>query len=190
MRSSNQAVNWNNSIIADIEGNRYTFKKMPDDNYWMTANLNLNIAGSYCYNNDSANCKEYGRLYIWEAAVKGCQLLGEEWRLPTENEWRELARHYGGVRQDSEDNGADAFKALLINGISGFNAVLGGSRNLDSSFARLEGHGLYWSGTEGEVNRIIFYNFGKGSQILNRHPDGEKERAFSVRCIKSNDGLK
>lgn len=59
MRSSNQAVNWNNSIIAGIEGNRYTFKKKPDDHYWMTANLNLNIAGSYCYNNDSANCKEY-----------------------------------------------------------------------------------------------------------------------------------
>ncbi len=30
---------------------------------WMAENLNYEIADSYCYNNDTSNCKKYGHLY-------------------------------------------------------------------------------------------------------------------------------
>lgn len=170
------------SILKDGDGNKYTLKIMPDDNLWITANLNANIPNSYCYEDMATNGERYGRLYTWESGQKGCALLGEAWRLPTDDEWRKLVSYYGGVREDSDDNGATAYKALLGGGYAGFNAVLGGSRDLDGSYARREGHGLYWTATESDNDKAWFYNFGRGSQILNR--DGEKTRAFSVRCVK------
>jgi len=41
-----------------------------------------------------ANCKKHGRLYTWEAAKKGCQLIG--WRLPSEEDWNSLITFAGG----------------------------------------------------------------------------------------------
>jgi len=46
----------------------------PDSNYhgetvvignqtWMKKNLNYAVSGSVCYENDTANCAKYGRLY-------------------------------------------------------------------------------------------------------------------------------
>ena len=39
-----------------------------------------------------------------------------------------MAKHYGGIRDDSDDSGKAAYKALLIGGGSGFDALLGGGR--------------------------------------------------------------
>nr|WP_244831644.1 hypothetical protein [Candidatus Vampirococcus lugosii] len=30
---------------------------------------------SWCYDDDSANCEKYGRLYNWDAAMTVCQQL-------------------------------------------------------------------------------------------------------------------
>src|SRR5215472_18750711 len=68
------------------------------------------------------------RAYTWESARRGCQSLGDGWGLPTNDEWREMAKHYGGIRDDSDDSGKAAYKALLIGGGSGFDALLGGGR--------------------------------------------------------------
>ena len=32
-----------------------------------------------------------------------CQSLGGGWRLPTDDEWRQMAKRYGGVSDDSAD---------------------------------------------------------------------------------------
>jgi hypothetical protein len=37
-----------------------------------------------------------------------------------------------------------------------------------------------------DVDGSYCYNFGKGSLMLNRHRDGEKPRAFAVRCIRDD----
>ncbi|WP_173475587.1 FISUMP domain-containing protein [Fibrobacter succinogenes] len=39
---------------------------------WMARNLNRDIGGSFCYDNDSLNCEKYGRLYTWKAAQNAC----------------------------------------------------------------------------------------------------------------------
>ena len=70
------------------------------------------------------HCRRYGRWYTWEAAHRGGRLLGDEWRLPTDDDWRQLSRHFGGVHDDSEDRASAAYHALLIEGRSGFNALL------------------------------------------------------------------
>ena len=106
---------------------------------------------SYCYEDAEQNCRRYGRLYTWESARRGCQSLGDGWRLPTDDEWRQMAKRYGGVSEDSDDKGKAAYKALLAGGSSGFNAVLGGGRSDDGQYARLEAHGFYWTASENDA---------------------------------------
>ena len=159
-------------------------KRMADGKLWTTRNLNIENAWSYCYEDTERNCRQYGRLYTWESARRGCQSLGDGWRLPTDDEWRQMAKKYGGVSADSDEGGKAAYKALLIGGESGFNAVLGGGRGEDGQYARLEAHGFYWSTSETEPGSACFYNFGRGGLALHRQASGEKQRAFSVRCVR------
>ncbi|MGN7722130.1 FISUMP domain-containing protein [Chitinophaga sp. 22620] len=170
--------------IKDRDGNSYPVKIMPDNKEWMTANLNLHIPGAYCYENSGQQCREYGRLYTWKVAQEACRLLGEGWRLPSNEEWQQLGKSFGGVRDDSEDGGKAAYQALIPGGISGFNIVYGGGRDTTGSYARGGAHGFYWTATESDSAHAWFYNFGKNGKIMNRHHDGEKEQAISVRCIR------
>jgi uncharacterized protein (TIGR02145 family) len=158
-------------------------RRMADGKEWTTANLSVNASPSYCYDDAERNCDRYGRLYPWESAQRVCQWLGDGWRLPTDDEWRQLAKRYGGVSDDSADKGRAAFTALLSGGTSGFNAVLGGNRS-NGQYARLEAHGFYWTASDNNPASAPFYNFGQNGQALHRQPEGEKQMAVSVRCIK------
>jgi uncharacterized protein (TIGR02145 family) len=157
-------------------------KRMADGKQWMTENLNVKTVPSYCYEDAESNCRRYGRLYTWESARRVCQSLGDGWRLPTDDEWRQMAKHYGGVSADADDKGKAAYKALLAGGSSGFNALLGGGRSDDGQYARLEAHGFYWTASEIDPTIGWSYNFGKGGQALHRQSGLEKQRAFSVGC--------
>ena len=86
--------------------------------------------------------------------------------------------------QDSTAIRKGAFKTLLSTGTSGFNALLGGGRDPNGQYARLDAHGFYWTVTETDSATAKFYNFAKGSQTLYQQDEGEKVRAFSVRCVK------
>ena len=169
--------------LRDRDGNIYTIKIMPDNKTWMTSNLNINIPGSFCYENAGRNCEQYGRLYTWKLAQEGCDMLGEGWHLPTNEEWQQMAKHYGGVRGDSDNGGKAAFHALIKGGNSGFDVLFGGARFPDGYSSR-EAHGFFWSATETDTATAWFYNFGKNGKIMNGHEDGERGTAISVRCIR------
>jgi uncharacterized protein (TIGR02145 family) len=157
---------------------------MADGKQWTTDNLNVGSPSSYCYGDAELNCRRYGRLYTWEAAQLGCHSLGDGWRLPTDGEWRQMAKRYGGVREDSTDTGHAAYTTLLASGSSGFNALLGGNRTDDGHYERLQAHGFYWTATETDAATSVFYNFGQGGLSLNRQPQGSKRMALSVRCVR------
>jgi uncharacterized protein (TIGR02145 family) len=161
------------------------FKRMPDGKEWTTANLDVEIDGSYCYGDAELNCRRYGRLYTWDAAQRACQSRPGGWRLPTNDEWQRLASHYGGLMEESDAGGKATYAALVTGGSAGFNALLGGSRlSADEPYSRLEAHGLYWTASESGANTAWFYNFGKGGQSLNRHRAGAKQMAISLRCVR------
>jgi uncharacterized protein (TIGR02145 family) len=162
----------------------YSTRRMADGKEWTTQNLEINTVPSYCYEDSDLNCRRYGRLYTWESARRVCQSLGDRWRLPTDDEWRLMAKQYGGVSEDSDDKGKAAYKALLVGGSSGFNAVLGGGRSVDGQYARKEAHGFYWTASKTDSSSGWFYNFAQGSQGLHRQSGGEKHGAFSVRCVR------
>ena len=158
-------------------------KRMPDGKDWTVENLSINAGRNYCYEDSELNCRRYGRLYTWDSAQRACRSLGKEWRLPTDEEWRRLARHFGGVSQDSSDHGRGAYAAMLAGGRSGFSALLGGGR-VDGEYDRLEAHGFYWTKSKSDPEGAWFYNFGKGNEALYRQSGGGKEMAISVRCVR------
>ena len=158
---------------------------MPDGKLWMTENLAVPATPSYCYDDSAKQCAKYGRLYTWASAQQACRSVGNGWRLPTNEEWYALAKHYGGLREETADLGKAAYTALIAGGSSGFNAVLGGGRTDKSGeYLRADAHGFYWTASEAGPDTAHFYNFGTNQQSLGRHSAGEKLRAFSVRCVK------
>jgi len=169
----------NGRLLHDSDGNSYTVKVMSDGRTWTTTNLRLALPGSYCHGDAASECLRFGRLYTWASAVQVCTRLGTGWRLPTDDEWRQLAKAYGGLLGDSE---GPASTDLLTGRPSGFNAVLGGNREAGGSYARLDEHGFYWTATESDNAHAWFYNFGRLG--LNRHRGGHKSMAVSVRCIE------
>ena len=158
-------------------------KRMADGKEWTTDNLNVNVDPSFCYDDAEQNCRRYGRMYTWASAQRACQSLGSDWRLPTDDEWRQMAKRYGGVSIDSADEGKAAFTALVSGGSSGFNAVFGGNR-LGGKFERLEAHGLYWTASDNDSTTAPMYNFGKNGGALHRQPQPQKQMAVSVRCVR------
>lgn len=158
-------------------------QRMADGMQWMTRNLSWEAPGSYCYGDDAANCARYGRLYTWVAAQRACAALGAGWRLPSDAEWRRLAKAYGGVSADAEDQGKGAYAALMRGGATGFDAVLGGNREGTGGYARGEAHGFYWTATE-DTAGVIYYNFAGGGRALHRQDGGDRARAFAVRCVR------
>ena len=178
------------TILVDREGNKYPVKVLAGGKVWMTANLKLNFPNSFCYDNNSRNCDQYGRLYQWESARQACKTLGNGWQLPGKIDWQELSNIYGGGGSDSIRTRKEAYHSLLPAGKSGFDVVLGGGRGPDGDFARIDAHGFYWMSTESDSLTAEFANFAKSSQALYLQDDGEKTRAFSVRCVKNKAGLK
>lgn len=172
------------TVVVDADGNRYPIKKMLDGKLWMAANLKVNTLDSYCYENVKENCEQFGRLYTWDSAQKGCRLLGEDWRLPTNDEWQQLTMDYG-LPGDSIDYRKTAYKALLDGGDAQFNTLMGGGRYADGRYARLNAHAFFWTATERDNSTAWLYNFGAGGKFINRHNDGNKSMALSVRCIKN-----
>src|SRR5687768_10163255 len=66
--------------VTDKYGATYPVRVMKDGKQWLAQNLNINIAGSYCYNDSVVNCSSYGRLYTWASAREACSMLGEQWQ--------------------------------------------------------------------------------------------------------------
>ena len=159
--------------------------RMADGKEWTARNLDVVVEPSYCYDGVEDNCRRYGRLYTWASAQRVCAIFGPGWRLPSNEEWRELGRRYGGIRQDSADLGRAAYEAIKEGGSSGFEMLLGGGRNPDGTYARGEAHGFVWSSSETDATHAWMYNLGKNGQSFGHHADVEKSRAVSVRCVRN-----
>jgi len=164
------------------DGNVYRTVKIGNQ-VWMAENLNYSIDGSWCYDNDDANGKKYGRLYTWNAAKAACPA---GWRLPTRQEWDKLVLTVGGSSIAGKKlKAADGWKEGGGNGADeyGFSARPGGYRGYGSSSFFGGGEcGDWWTATELNGSyvycRDVYYNCDYVKEGYNHNSSG-----LSVRCV-------
>jgi uncharacterized protein (TIGR02145 family) len=164
-------------LLSDPQGNVYRTIDIGRQR-WMAANLLLEVGqGSYCYNDDSLQCKAMGRLYTWSAArAAASQIPG--WHLPSREDWRELIAYCGG---DS------AGYPVLVSPGTGFNPQWAGVRTSDTEFRGAEFRGVnYWSSSSADTNETFAYSVAILSRMRIISPHNyPKENACSVRLLRN-----
>lgn len=173
----------------DYKGQTYDFKKMSDGKIWMAENLNVEVQGSWCYNNDPAYCKKYGRFYSLAGAEKACP---PGWRLPTDSDWWGMMSKYGTVYNDYENQtinkssnaGKDVYYNLILNGSSQFDALFAGYRNHATGSFFMEGQtATFVTATKARHSDVFSYNFDKRKKQVSRGM-GNRELGRSCRCVR------
>lgn len=188
-------VSINDVILRDKRDGREYNTVTVNGVAWMAENLDYETSGSWCYDDDPANCNRYGRLYTLATAKTACP---EGWRLPTGDEWEALLTAFGGYFANGPGEigyPERAFLALIEGGKSGFNAQFGGFRYLDGedqtvTFDALNDYGYYWSSTDykvGNSNYLKTYAFSKRNNFVIGDSDSLETGilfGFSCRCVK------
>jgi len=186
---------------------------------WLKENLNVGtlIPGGdemedngeiekYCYDNDQANCNQYGGLYQWDEMMQyenqpGSQgICPEFWHIPTDEEWKILEGAadslYGigdTIWNETFYRGYNAGLNLKstsgwnnnINGLDlyGFQAFPGGLRMTDGSFNGLLFRGYWGTSIESSDSETwrhyLAFNFDTAG-----HSTFSKSAGRAVRCLK------
>lgn len=164
----------------------------------------------YNYNNDTAYGTVYGKLYQWQVAMNGAAssdaipsgvqgVCPTGWHLPGDTEWKQLEINLGMSQTQADSagwRGTNEGGQLKETGTihwfntnigatnsTGFDALPGGLRNTNGSFAFAGNDGNWWSATE------ITANIGRLRHLNNMearvYRDVKyKSYGFSVRCAK------
>ncbi|MFN0213154.1 MAG: FISUMP domain-containing protein [Saprospiraceae bacterium] len=155
------------------DGKQYT-KIQAGGRIWLAANLDYATQnGSWYYDNNHANGPAYGRLYTWEAANQACAALGQPWRLPKKQDWKDLVVYWG-------DN---AYSALIEGGSSGFSARISGYRQANGQFNGLYSLSGFWSLTPYDNSSAWCFMFNSNEQQA-RMFHYDKSLGFSCRCVR------
>lgn len=164
---------------------------------WMTKNMNIGEwvktwdgqthrkAGiqKFAYEDQQANAEVYGGLYTWWEAMFGENTTGikyvkgswtqiqgicpDGWHIPSEAEWNMLA-------------GNSLWQ--LIQGM-----LSGGYRSPDGRFSKAGTYGYWWLSTSMSSTEAygLELNMSAKKKYKLIKKNGEKERGFSVRCIRN-----
>jgi uncharacterized protein (TIGR02145 family) len=174
---------------------------------WMAENLHYKTPNSsWCYDNDTNNCKRYGLLYTYEMAAESCP---SGWHLPTRSEWDTLINYLGGKEiagsklksnsfwlskhdsisgyahvTDCKHKDADTKHDSIKINSSNFNGLPGGGHYSGNIFDYKGEYGIWWTATEyNQYNAYYFslFDTSTGAAVLfySIHSSG-----FSVRCVK------
>ncbi len=207
-------------MVTDIDGNVYRTIKIGSQ-WWMAENLKVTKyrngeaielvtdlsqweslnTGAYCnYNNDTSYVSTCGRLYNWHAVNGSQNIAPVGWRVPTDDEWKELEKYLGMSQSEADDEGwrgTDEGGKLKESGTShwespndgatnssGFSGLPGGARYLnDVNYVYIDYATVYWSSSEYNSSkawrRFLSHNF----PLIARSGD-DKRNGFSVRCIR------
>lgn len=166
-----------NYRVDPRDGKMYKLEKIGSQ-LWMAENLLYETPNSYCYDDNADNCKKYGRLYEWDAAMEACP---KGWHLPSKYEWNELfyeiVKNKGKALKSTSDwlrdgNGSDDY---------GLNVLPAGYK--DSEYRSLGDIARFWTSTDdhGYTAFLVRIEALKDDAYLNEEV---KYNANSVRCLK------
>jgi len=194
--------------VTDVDGNVYQTVRIGNQ-IWMTENLRVTRyyngdpiplvtdgsvwadlqTGARCsYNNNETNADTYGYLYNWQAVNDSRNIAPSGWRVPTVDDWHDLAVYLGGslvAGGKMKETGTSHWRAPNRDATneSGFTALPGGSRTYNGNFCDVGYFAVFWSATEcgggGIWTESLYYN---SSCISRTNPS--KEHGFSVRLIR------
>lgn len=128
-----------------------------DGNTWMSVNLSYDSPKSICYNNNTINCDNHGRMYLWSDAKTACP---SGWRLPTPKEWISVFE--------------SSIVDLRLSGTSGYRS---GSGNV---FKGLGYEMKLWA----DGMKVLYYVNQSNTYSIE---SGRKSDANYVRCIQKSN---
>lgn len=201
--------NADENTLTDLrDGQIYRIVKI-DSQIWMAENLNYEVESSWCYDNDTANCAKYGRLYTWAAAMdsvgtwstngkecgynKTCSptspvrgVCPKGWHLPGIGEFfDELITVVGG----SSTAGSKLKSATGWNDNGNgtdtysFSALPAGIRYSDGDFSSVGKNAFFWSSSANDsvsAYTVSLIDYNDGAGL----GFSGKYSGISVRCLK------
>ena len=205
--------------VTDIDGNTYRTVKIGDQ-WWMAENLivthycngdpipnisadawwNNTTTGAYCnYYNSSLNSINYGSLYNWYAVKDSRKIAPQDWRVPTDEEWKELEMFLGMSQTDADAEGwrgVEEGGKLKETGTlywyapntgatneTGFSARASGYRDIDGFFLHQGRRAGFWTSSQYmDTTAWSRYLYHDNSAILRQFE--LKQNGFSIRCIR------
>jgi len=176
------------------------------DQVWMAENLNYDVSGSKCYDDDPANCAKYGRLYAWVTAMalpdscnhSSCSIGASHqgicpsgWHISSDDEWTTLKNFVGTnpvtkLKSTSDwsynGNGKDTygFAALPSGYAGGFNGP--GS---DKWFSGVGISGGWWTASEYENLFVYVWSMIYGNENFIREDYSKDYNLYSIRCVQN-----
>ncbi len=172
------------SFIDNRDGQTYPFKQIGSQ-IWMTKNLNYDVTGSWCYDNNAGNCSFYGRLYDWNTAIA---VAPPGWHIPSDEEWETLISFLGGesvAGSAMKETGTLYWQSpnLGATNSSEFTALPSGMRNQVATFSSLGINGMMWSSTEKNLSES--YGCYLGNEYTSAYRvSSNKLWGMSIRCVK------
>lgn len=159
---------------------------------WTARNVDTEVEGSFCYNDNSDLCDAFGRLYTWNTALKVCP---PGFRLPSVDEYMSLLEEAGNVLKAN-----DIFKSRVgwregLNGYDEFGfAVFPGGARIKGKYKGFDkekgGEAAYFwtktSGNEKKAMALVFKLEQEDSVWQSAYVGFEEfdiDAALSVRCV-------
>ena len=180
------------SFTDPRDGQTYKTVKIGDQ-IWMAENLNYKTDDSYCYDDEPANCRKYGRLYTWDAAMYACP---SGWHLPSKAEFETLLERTGEFVEEAE--GVEVYSSGRSlkstsgwnksgNGtdVYGFSALPAGYRIDVGDFDDAGSYAYFWSATESNSDSAYYMYLYYDIDGATLSYDG-KYFARSVRCLRDS----
>jgi len=196
-------ISTNTNTVTDFDGNVYQTIQIGAQT-WMTENLKSThyadgtpINGANAYNNDEVYVPTYGRLYVWDVAMKfqtvemAQGVCPTGWHIPSDAEWQVLVESYGGISLAGgalKETGTAHWQTpnTGATNASGFTALGGGFKMNDGSYGSLKYSGCFWSSSQvsgtSAWSRVVTY-MNTNAQHNNYN---EKAMGMSIRCIKNS----
>jgi uncharacterized protein (TIGR02145 family) len=164
----------------------------------------------HCYDNDTSNCDIYGALYQWHTVMQfpkecsdgsiSCQdrivdeyhqgICPNGWHVPEALEWDTLAIYIGGtiINTNHYQIAGNKLKSTIYGGINstGFNAILSGRHNYNSSFINKDVEVLFAQINESKVSyeNLNIRGLNNFDDIL-YHLPRHKRSSISLRCLRN-----
>ena len=211
--------------VTDIDGNTYE-TVLIGSQCWMAENLrvgtyrdgtpiifvtdttqwkehNITETGAYgVYDNDILHSDALGLLYNWYVVDNECELCPEGWRVPDDDDWRQLELNLGmseasadstGIRGSNEASKmAERYSLWLAGelrcdsglGKSGFSVVPAGYRYSNGEYCKIFNLAHFWSSSEFSSSLAWSRKLSYNSSKVNWNKRS-KHFGFSVRCIRN-----